>query len=104
MPGMSRPGRVMSMMERPTGGVTMILPVGERRRLRRMERSLASSDSRLVPLFSIFNRLTRLEAMPASERLSAWEVRRKVRRKRATRASGLSVRAGYRAGPHLPRW
>jgi hypothetical protein len=85
----------------------MSLPLGERRRLRRInrslrriERSLERSDSRLVPLFSIFNRLTWLEAMPASEQLSAQDVRRGERRG----VSGLSVRDGHRAGPRLPRW
>jgi hypothetical protein len=79
----------------------MILPVGERRRLRRMERSLASSDPRLVPLFSIFNRLTWLEAMPDSERLGAWEVRRKVRRRRAGGSDHPPwVIPGPRAGRH----
>jgi hypothetical protein len=47
----------------------MSLPIGEWRRLRRIERSLARSDSRLASLYSIFTRLTRTDAMPAGERL-----------------------------------
>lgn len=49
----------------------MSLPLGERRRLRRIERSLARSDSRLSSLYSIFTRLTRVDAMPAGERLKS---------------------------------
>jgi hypothetical protein len=47
----------------------MSLSMGERRRLRKIERSLAGSDSRLASLYSIFNRLSRADAMPAGERL-----------------------------------
>jgi hypothetical protein len=46
----------------------MSLSMGERRRLRTIERSLASSDSRLMSLYSIFNRLARGDAMPVIER------------------------------------
>jgi hypothetical protein len=60
--------------------VHMSLPVGERRRLRRMERSLARSDSHLVSLYSIFTRLTRFEAMPIGELLKPRAVRRNARR------------------------
>jgi len=48
----------------------MSLSLGERRRLRRIERSLAGSDSRLTSLYSIFNRLARVDAMPARERVT----------------------------------
>jgi hypothetical protein len=47
----------------------MSLSLGDRRRLRRIERSLAGSDSRLTSLYSIFNRLARVDAMPARERV-----------------------------------
>jgi DUF3040 family protein len=47
----------------------MSLSLGERRRLRRIERSLASSDSRLASLYSIFNRVAWVDAMPARERV-----------------------------------
>ena len=47
----------------------MSLSIGERRRLRTIERSLAGSDSRLASLYSIFNRLARGDAMPVVERL-----------------------------------
>lgn len=47
----------------------MSLSLGERRRLRKIERSLAGTDSRLTSLYSIFNRLARADAMPARERV-----------------------------------
>ena len=47
----------------------MSLSLGERRRLRKIERSLAGSDSRLTSLYTIFNRLARVDAMPARERV-----------------------------------
>jgi hypothetical protein len=53
----------------------MSLSLGERRRLRKIERSLAGSDSRLTSLYSIFNRLARVDAMPARERVRLRERR-----------------------------
>ena len=46
----------------------MSLSMGERRRLRAIERSLGGSDSPLASLYSIFNRLGGADAMPAGER------------------------------------
>ena len=60
----------------------MSLSMGERRRLRKIERSLAGSDSRLASLYSIFNRLSRADAMPAVERLRT-RVRHVPRREKA---------------------
>ncbi len=60
----------------------MSLSMGERRRLRRIERSLAGSDSRLASLYSIFNRLSRADAMPAVEQLRT-RVRHVPRREKA---------------------
>jgi len=72
----------------------MSLRLGERRRLRRIERSLACSDSRLNSLYSIFTRLTWSEAMPASERLRAWEGRRGGRlNSRIGEATGLDAQS-----------
>jgi hypothetical protein len=68
----------------------MSLSMGERRRLRTIERSLAGSDARLVSLYTIFNRLARGEAMPVIERRRT-RVRYIPRRKQArdlARAAG----------------
>lgn len=53
----------------------MSLSLGERRRLRKIERSLDCPDSRLTALYSIFNRLARVDAMPARERIRLLERR-----------------------------
>ena len=55
----------------------MSLPVGERRKLRAMQRATASADPGLAARFAIFNRLSRQEDMPRTERLKAREVRRR---------------------------
>jgi len=49
----------------------MSLPVGERRKLRRIERDAARADPGLAARFTIFNRLSRFEDMPRTERLKA---------------------------------
>jgi hypothetical protein len=66
----------------------MSLSLGERRRLRRIERSLDGSDSRLTSLYSIFNRLARADAMPARERVGI-RARRVPRQMRAGDPSGV---------------
>ena len=53
--------------------VAMSLPIGERRKLRRMERSLARTDPRLDAFYSMFTRLSGLEAVPRVERIGAME-------------------------------
>lgn len=60
----------------------MSLPAGERRKLRAIERAAASADPGLATRFSIFNKLSRQEDMPATERLKARAVRRKMRAER----------------------
>jgi len=55
----------------------MSLPVGERRKLRAIERATASADPGLAARFSMFNKLSHQEDMPRSERLKAREIRRK---------------------------
>jgi hypothetical protein len=69
---------------RMTLEVVMSLPIGERRKLRRIERGLASTDPRLTALYSMFGRLARLEAMPRRERVRAKGIRRAARVKRKT--------------------
>ena len=61
----------------------MSLPLGERRKLRQIERGIATSDPHLAALYSMFARLSRFEAMPRVERIRAGLVRRaaRVRRK-----------------------
>jgi hypothetical protein len=55
----------------------MSLPVGERRKLRAIERATASADPGLAARFSMFNELSRREDMPRVERVKAGEIRRK---------------------------
>jgi hypothetical protein len=64
--------------------VTMSLPIGERRKLRRIERGLASTDPRLNALYSMFAKLSSLEAMPRRERVRAGGIRRSARVRRKT--------------------
>lgn len=54
----------------------MGLPIGERRKLRRIERAITHTDPRLEALYSMFTRLGRWEAPPAAERVRAWRIRR----------------------------
>lgn len=63
----------------------MSLPIGERRKLRGIERGIASADPRLAALYSMFGKLSRPEAMPRLERVRAGTIRRagRVRRKTA---------------------
>jgi hypothetical protein len=60
----------------------MSLPVGERRKLRAMERATASADQGLAARFSMFSKLSEQEDMPRGERLKAREIRRKKRAER----------------------
>jgi hypothetical protein len=60
----------------------MRLSMGERRRLRGIERSLADPDSPLASLYSIFNRLGRSDIIPADERIGT-RARHIRRRKKA---------------------
>jgi len=53
----------------------MSLPVGERRKLRRIERAAVTSDPGLAARFSIFNQLSRQEDMPRTERLKGLRIR-----------------------------
>jgi hypothetical protein len=55
----------------------MSLPVGERRKLRAIERATASADPGLEARFSMFNKLNQQEGMPRGERVKAREIRRK---------------------------
>lgn len=73
----------MSAM-RMTLEVVMSLPIGERRKLRRIERGLASTDPRLTALYSMFGRLSSPDAMPRIERVRAGGIRRAVRVRRKT--------------------
>lgn len=69
----------------PTGMTledAMSLPIGERRKLRRIERGIASTDPRLSALYSMFARLSRPEAMPRAERVRGGAIRRSARVKR----------------------
>ena len=61
----------------------MSLPVGERRKLRAIERAETRADPGLAARFSIFGRLSRHEVMPPTERLKARAIRRKKRAERA---------------------
>ncbi len=62
----------------------MSLPMRDRRKLRRIERGIASTDPRLAGLYSMFARLSGMEAMPRAERVRAGLIRRKARAKRRT--------------------
>jgi len=57
--------------------VPVNLPIGERLKLRAIERAETSADPVLAARFSIFGRLSRHEDMPRTERLKAREIRRK---------------------------
>jgi hypothetical protein len=73
----------------------MSLPVGERRKLRTIERAVASADPRLAARFSIFNQLSRNEDMPRTELVKAREIRRQKWVERAITAYLIS-------GPDTP--
>jgi hypothetical protein len=64
--------------------VAMGLPIGERRKLRRMERALVRTDPRLEALYSMFTKLgTRESMMPPLECVRAWRFSRAARARRA---------------------
>jgi hypothetical protein len=60
----------------------MSLPIGERRKLRRMERAIANTDPRLEGLYSMFTKLNGLDKMPRRERIRAGVIRPKPRVRR----------------------
>jgi hypothetical protein len=60
----------------------MSLPIGERRKLRQIERGIASTDPRLSALYSMFARLSKPEAMPRAERVRGGAIRRSARVRR----------------------
>ena len=64
----------------------MSLPVGERRKLRTIERAAARADPGLAARFSMFNQLSWQEDMPHTERVKAREIRRKKWAERAMNA------------------
>jgi Protein of unknown function (DUF3040) len=68
----------------------MSLPVGERRKLRTIERAAARDDPGLAARFSIFSQLSRHNDMPRTERLKARAIRRKKRAEWATTAYPIS--------------
>jgi hypothetical protein len=69
---------------RTTLEVAMSLPIGERRKLRRIEQGIASADPRLAALYSMFGKLSRVEAMPRMERIRPRTIRRAARMRRKT--------------------
>jgi|307.fasta_scaffold1526811_1 hypothetical protein len=73
----------------------MSLPVGERRKLRRIDRAMASADPGLAARFAMFNLLSWQEDMPRTERVKALTVRRKKWAERAMTAYLIS-------GPDTP--
>jgi len=73
--------------------VAMGLPMGERRKLRRMERALVRTDPRLEALYSMFTRLGTRESMPRPERVRTWRFSRAAR---AGRAAPMSASADDR--------
>jgi hypothetical protein len=62
--------------------VAMGLRIGERRKLRRMERALVRTDPRLEALYSMFTRLGTRESMPPPERVRTWKFGRAARARR----------------------
>jgi phage shock protein A len=63
--------------------VTMGLPMGERRKLRKIERAIARTEPRLTAMFSMFSCLNRVEDMPRLERVRNRVIRRAARARRA---------------------
>ena len=70
--------------------VPMSLPVGERWKLRRIERAMASAEPGLAARLSIFNQLGRQEEMPSTERVKARTIRRQKWVERAITAYLIS--------------
>jgi hypothetical protein len=68
----------------------MSLPVGERWKLRKIERAMASAEPGLYARFSIFNQLNRQEDMPCTERVTARAIRRQKWVERAIAAYLIS--------------
>ena len=64
----------------------MSLPVGERWKLRTIERATARADPGLAARFSMFNQISRQEDMPRTERVKARAIRRKKWAERAMNA------------------
>jgi hypothetical protein len=71
----------------------MGLPIGERRRLRRIERAITRTDPRLDALYAMFTRLGIWEAPPQAERVRAWRIRRAAL---VRRGALMSSTADYR--------
>lgn len=57
----------------------MSLPTGQRRALDRIEKTLADDHPNLGPLFASFTTLVGHEAMPVTERVTAWPLRSRWR-------------------------
>ena len=68
----------------------MSLPVGERWKLRKMERAVASAEPGLAARFSMFNQLSRQDDMPRTERVKARTIRRQKWVERAITAYLMS--------------
>jgi hypothetical protein len=60
----------------------MSIPLGERRKLRAMERAMTDDASAFADRFAMFCALHRWDEMPCTERLKARQVRRTVRAER----------------------
>lgn len=57
----------------------MGLPIGERRKLRRIEQAISRTDPRLEALYSMFTKLSGPDTMPRLERVRARAIRRAAR-------------------------
>ena len=84
----------------------MSLPARQRRTLNQIEKALTGDHPGLGPLFAIFTRLVGQEAMPVTERVTAWRWRsRRMWRMWPTVAAvvGLAMVTGACTGTgHLP--
>jgi hypothetical protein len=80
----------------PGQGQAIRLPARQRRALKEIEKALRGEHPGLGPLFDIFTRLTRHEAMPVTERVSGRRPRWQWRRMRgaAVTIAGLAVFSG----------
>ena len=61
----------------------MGLPMGERRKLRKIERAIARTEPRLTAMFSMFSCLNRVDDMPRLEQVRNRVIRRAARARRA---------------------
>ncbi len=68
----------------------MGLPIGERRKLRRIERAITRTDPRLDALYAMFTRLGRWEAPPSAEQVRPGRIRRAARVRRGTPLSSAA--------------